>query len=291
MNYENNFIQYVDESMTVKTKAVTLEWNETLWDRAYLVKGIETDFFVLALFVENKRVEGVEIVDHSNFFMTGVINDLNMVDLNTITKNHFITAQTDVSLYASPSGPNSVEISNFATYRPKPYRFVKKYKLPQIRFDNRFLSPNNASYDENVYNYLEVTCKQSSSDLYVSYMGMYKNSTYFSSIAYQGDSFNMYQSQSGFSNPFPIVANGSIFQFGDWYVKISSNTASYPYGTYVRIYQDVRTNEFWLYVLYQSAGNSVKGEFSMSTIVLINGGFKIKNIVNDIEVQITDIYG
>ncbi|WP_316632669.1 hypothetical protein [uncultured Flavobacterium sp.] len=111
MSASKNFIQYIDDTYTVKVKEVSL------LDGAYVVNGIDTEFFILSLFIENKRVQAVEIFNYDNLMCKSVINDLGIIDLNTITKNHFFTAFSSVRLVlGNQSSDNSSTGGKCCTY-------------------------------------------------------------------------------------------------------------------------------------------------------------------------------
>lgn len=282
-----NFIQYIDDTYAVKVKEI--ESNE-----GYLIRGIQTPFFILSVFIDNKRVNGVQFSNYDSLPMLSVINDLGNVDLNVIPENYFATAFTEIYLNIPySSGSSSVEISNFSDFQKKPLRYLKEYKLPQFRIDGRFSQGSGYSYDTRVYSLLKLGTIQADNKFYTAIYDTYKNGTHIDTLEYQGDNPNYIRNGYDLVTAFPVQNNGSIVQFGDFYVKMTTTKTSYPYGLSVFIFTDIRTNEFWFYVNYIEVGTSIikKGEFDISTFVCVNGGFKIKNLLHEIEIQISTIYG
>ncbi|PIF34667.1 hypothetical protein CLU81_5328 [Flavobacterium sp. 9] len=282
-----DFIQYIDDTYAVKVKEVILDY-----EQGYLVKDIETPFFIVSLYIENKRVNGVRFNNYDSLPMLSIINDLGNVDLNVIPENYFATAYTEMFLGVSFSAGSGVEISNFSDFQKKPLRYLKEYKLPQFRLDGRFSQGSGYSYDTRVYSLIKLGTIQSDNKFYTAFYDTYRNGTHVDTLEFQGESPNYIRSGYDLVTSFPVQNNGSIVQFGDYYVKMTT-TNPYPYGLSVFIFTDIRTNEFWFYVNYIEVGTSIikKGEFDISTFVCINGGFKIKNLLYGIEVQISNIYG
>ena len=282
-----NFIQYIDDNYAVKVKEV-LYYDE----QGYGIKDIETPFFILSLFIDNKRVNGVNFNNYESLPMLSVINDLGNVDLNVIPENYFATAYTDIIFSFPNSAGLGVEISNFPDFQKKPLRFVKEYKLPQFRLDGRFSQGSGYAYDSRVYSLLKLGTIQSDNRFYTALYNTYKNATHVDSLEFQGENPNYIRDGYDLVSSFPVQNNGNIVQFGDFYVKMTT-TKPYSYGLSVFLFTDIRSNEFWIYVNYVEQGTSLikKAEFDISTFVCVNGGFKIKNLLHEIEIQITNIYG
>ncbi|MCP2024984.1 hypothetical protein L1276_000124 [Flavobacterium sp. HSC-32F16] len=282
-----NFIQYIDDTYAVKVKE--LEAFE-----GYSVRGIQTPFFILSVFIDNKRVQGVDFINYDSLPMLSVINDLGNVDLNVIPENYFATAFTEIYLSVPYSnGSSSVEISNFSDFQKKPLRYLKEYKLPQFRLDGRFTAGSGYQVDTRVYSFMRLGTIQGDNKFYTLGIDTYRNSTHLDSVDFQGESPNYIRNGYDLVSSFPVQNNGGIVQFGDYYIKMTTTKTSYPYGLAVWIFTDIRTNEFWVLVNYIEVGTSIikKGEFDMSTFVCVNGGFKIKNLLHEVEIQISNIYG
>lgn len=282
-----NFIQYIDETYAVKVKEI--ESSE-----GYLIRGIQTPFFILSVFIDNKRVNGVEFNNYDSLPMLSVINDLGNVDLNVIPENYFATAFTQIYLSIPYSnGGSSVEISNFSDFQKKPLRYLKEYKLPQFRIDGRFSQGSGYTFDRRVYSMLNIGTIQGDNKFYIGSYDTYPNSTHVDTVEFQGETPNYIRNGYDLVTSFPVQNNGGIVQFGDFYVKMTTGKTSYPYGLRVYIFTDIRTNEFWILTNYIEQGTSIikKGEFDIETLVCVNGGFKIKNILQDVEIQISNIYG
>lgn len=282
-----NYIQYIDDTYAVKVKEIPY-YDEM----GYAVNDIQTPFFILSLFIDNKRVNGVTFSNYDSLPMLSVINDLGNVDLNVIPENHFATAFTEIFLRVPYSAIEGIEVSNFSDFQKKPLRYLKKYKLPQFRLDGRFSEGHGYSYDSRVYSLLKLATIQANNKFYTSFYDTYRNSTHIDTIDYQGQNPNYIRNGYDLVTSFPVQNNGGIVQFGDFYIKMTT-VNPYPYGLSVFIFTDIRTNEFWFYVEYIEVGTSKikKGEFDMSTFVCVNGGFKIKNLLHEVEIQISTIYG
>ena len=174
-----NFIQYIDDTYAVKVKE--LESSE-----GYLVRGIQTPFFILSVFIENKRVQGVDFGNYDSLPMLSVINDLGNVDLNVIPENYFATAFTEIYLSVPYSnGSSAVEISNFSDFQKKPLRYLKEYKLPQFRIDGRFSQGSGYQVDTRVYSFMRLGTIQSDNKFYTLGIDTYRNSTHLDSIDYK----------------------------------------------------------------------------------------------------------
>lgn len=282
-----NFIQYIDDTYAVKVKEI--ESNE-----GYFIKGIQTPFFILSVFIDNKRVNGVEFNNYDSLPMLSVINDLGNVDLNVIPENYFATAFTEINVSIPyGNGSSSVEISNFSDFQKKPLRYLKEYKLPQFRLDGRFSQGSGYQFDNRVYSMLSIGTVQADNKFYVDSYTTYVNHTRLDTIYYEGDNVNYLENGYDLVGSFPVQNNGNTVQFGDFYLKMTTNKTSYPYGLRIHIITDIRTNEFWIIVNYVEQGTSLikKAEFDISTFVCVNGGFKIKNLLQDVEIQISTIYG
>jgi hypothetical protein len=111
-----NYIQYIDDTYALKVKPI--EFIEGYEEQVepfnyiepyYLISGIDTEFFIVAVFIDNKRFNGFEFLEIDNLFMTAFINDLEMTDLNVVPRNHFFEANKQVKFllpavdYSMPS--------------------------------------------------------------------------------------------------------------------------------------------------------------------------------------------
>lgn len=283
-----NFIQYIDDSYSVKTRSVTVG------ESGYSVSGIDTPFFILSLYVDSRRQNGVAFNNYDSIEMLSVINDMSNVDLNVIPLNYFAPAYTEIQLFVNySSSASAITVSNFADFQSKPFRFLKEYKLPQLRVDGRFGTSSAYSYDPRVYSLLVLGTLQGQKKFYVEGHFTYPNHTHLDVVDYQGDMLNYIP--NGYPANYGMQENGGIVQYGDFYVKVTAGPglSSYPYGLRFYLFTDVRTNEMWIQVGYIEMATSIvkRAEFDISTFVCVNGGFKIKSSLYDIEIQISNIYG
>lgn len=282
------FIQYLDETYAVKVKEIPFDY-----ELGFTVKGIETPFFILSLYVDNKRVNGVSFSNYDSLPMLSVINDMANVDLNVIPENYFATAYTEINLSVAPSSGSNIQIANFPDFMKKPLRYLKEYKLPQFRIDGRFSQGSGYQFDRRVYSMLALHTIQGDNKFFVQNYETYPNHTHLDTVDYQGSTPNYIRNGYDLVTAFPIQNNGGIVQFGDYYIKMTTTKTSFPYGLKIWIFTDIRTNEFWVLVNYVEQGTSIikKGEFDISTFVCVNGGFKIKNLLHEVEIQISNVYG
>ena len=104
-----NYIQYIDDTYALKVKPI--EFIEGYQEQVepynyiepyYLISGIDTEFFIVGVFIDNKRFNGFEFLEIDNLFMTAFINDLEMTDLNVVPRNHFFEANKQVKFLLPP---------------------------------------------------------------------------------------------------------------------------------------------------------------------------------------------
>lgn len=115
-----NYIQYIDDTYALKVKPLQESVVNNV--KHYFIKGIDTEFFILSVFLDNKRVDGIEFIDYDNLFQTSFINDLSMSDLNVIPKNHFCYANQEIKFLINRLGDSFVtrtkNTSLYGTVRP-----------------------------------------------------------------------------------------------------------------------------------------------------------------------------
>jgi hypothetical protein len=279
-----NFIQYIDDTYNVKVKYVSYDIQDS-----YVVSGIDTPFLILSLYVDSKRVTGVNFVNYDSLEMLSIINDVSPIDLNVIPLNHFAPAYTEISLYV-PYSPSTVGISNFADLKQR--RFVKKYTLPQLRHDNRFGSGSGYMYDPRLYSLMKLGTIQSQDKFYIDRHDPYKNDIDLDALLYEGQTPNNVPDAYLNVDATNLILNGGIVQYGDFFVKINKLSGTYPYGLAFFLFVDVRSNEFYPYIYHLNAqSQNVKAEFDLSTLTAVAGGFKIKNILYNVELTVSTIYG
>jgi hypothetical protein len=281
-----NFIQYIDETYAVKVKE--LEAGEG----GFILSGIDTPFIPISMFVDNKRVSGVDFGNVENLFALSILNDLGDTDLNTIPENHFFTAYTEVNLYIpfSEGNNSNVAVTNFTDLKQR--RFVKKYTLPQLRHDNRFGSSSSYQYDSRLYSLMKLGTIQSQDKFYIDRHDPYKNDIDMDALLYEGQSPNNVPDAYLNVDATNLILNGGIVQYGDFFVKINKLSGTYPYGLAFFLWVDVRSNEFYPYIYHINAqSQNVKAEFDLSTLTAVAGGFKIKNILYNVELTVSTIYG
>lgn len=237
-----NFIQYIDSDFRVKTKYVEKKSDSTDDYWGYVVDGINTEFLIVALFVNNVRVQGVEILNKDNVNCSAVINDLAVIDLNTIEKNFFFSAFEEVVLdYIAIE--QKVRVINFPYVPPvEPTKYLHKYSTPYL---------------------LDVTQKWTDYNPYLCRVLFKFDTAEFatSNRIFANDSFNN-ESTRPFINYFSndvnpnyrstVVPFTEFVRFFDCYVKVEPQIGAFmEYSANVKkgecqLIMDVRTNEIYL---------------------------------------------
>jgi hypothetical protein len=279
-----NYFQYIDSTYAVKVKEFAPS------EGGYKVEGIENDFFILAVFIDNVRVLGVEFNGLDDINMLSVVNDANIVDLNTISENSFLLAYTEFYVITPYKPPLLVQIADSEQNQDNLLRFLKVYDLPQFRKDGLFTSVS-WQYDPRVFVVANVSTVQNQTSFYILNYVPYKNSTNLNwPTPYDETPNDIYDGYKNVSS-FPVLVNNSIFQFGDYYITINKKTGTYSYGFSYRIIQDIRTNEFRLIIYYLNNSISTTKEFDLASDSCVNGGFKVYDSQFDIEIKVSKIYG
>ncbi|MBZ4035136.1 hypothetical protein K6T82_10185 [Flavobacterium sp. 17A] len=135
-----HYIQYIDESYSLKVKPLVYvdyyydEQNDINYGSHYLVEGIDVQFFIVGVFIDNKRVDRVEFIAIDNLFMTSIINDLEMSDLNVIPLNHFFEANKKVRFELTNVGVD-VPIVNAMIYGAIPRHDVDVKSMVRHQVD------------------------------------------------------------------------------------------------------------------------------------------------------------
>jgi len=258
MSTKKDYIQYIDDTYTVKTKSVESTYIDEVGN-VYTVDGINSQFFLIALYLDNKRVEGVELFNLDNIAVASVINDLAMTDLNVIPLNDFFTPFTIIQLRVAnqANGIQEVFVNNFPSQTQK---FFKIYDNPQYR--------------GNVYNFTAST----NSKPYI-VQSVLKISSTSNMEVWTANHFDNENGVNTMPTDFAeqrTVLTADTLQINGMYVKLTS-TFAFTGGRYqlLRIYQDVRTNEVYLMV-NDSLALLTFVPFVFSTLKAVDGGFKIE---------------
>ncbi|QDW21818.1 hypothetical protein [Flavobacterium sp. KBS0721] len=135
-----HYVQYIDESYSLKVKP--LEYVDYYYDEVndenlgghYLLEGIDVQFFIVGVFIDNKRIDRVEFIRIDNLFMTSIINDLEMSDLNVIPLNHFFEANKKVRFELTNVGVD-VPIVNAMIYGAIPRHDVDVKSMVRHQVD------------------------------------------------------------------------------------------------------------------------------------------------------------
>lgn len=258
MSTKKDYIQYIDDTYTVKTKPVELTYIDEM-GYFYIVDGINTNFFLIALYLDNKRVEGVELSNVDNIAVASVINDLSMTDLNVIPLNDFFTPWTEIRLKVAnhATGVQEVIVNNFPVQTQK---FFKIYENPQYRGNVYNLTSNTNSKPYIVQSVLKIS---STSNMDVWTANHFDNEN---GLATMPTDFNEQRT----------VLTADTMQMNGMFIKVTS-TYVFTGGRYhlLRIYQDARTNEVYL-MANDSISTGTYVPFVFSTLKAVDGGFKIE---------------
>lgn len=150
-----HYVQYIDETYAVKVKPLLYvdyydePENNIYLGGHYLLEGIDVQFFVVAVFIDNKREDRVEFIGTDNLFMTSVINDLEMSDLNTIPLNHFFEANKKLRFELTNVGipvPN-VNIIGALPRHDVDVKSMVRHQVDVMSMPNTPANPNLIIYD------------------------------------------------------------------------------------------------------------------------------------------------
>lgn len=242
-----NYVLYADSSYNVKVKSFDGEMENHFNGRRYILEGIDVDFFILAVYIDNKRQDGFDFYnDHpdvsyhtDNLFMKSIINDLGLVNLDLIPLNHFLPPYKKVMFTCSQSYAlaQSVVVLN----QPLPDPYLHKYKNPKL-LDVR-------QYSDAYNPYLVVYRAVFDSSVSNTVFKVISNDT-FDNI--NKSAFSNLYSDDNVTYPF-----SSYVRFMDMYIKFEPKVTDIPVvdskkKCWFEIRLDVRTNEFYLNYWYSS---------------------------------------
>lgn len=138
MSQIKSYIQYLDELQNIKIKPLLASFDgDGELQYYFLQSSINEQFFILSVFINQKRVDSVDFVNCENLFMLSVINDLSMVDLNTIPLNEYFQPSFAPKIKVLPSssvvsgGSVSSSVDYFgslqSSIKPNPIPLTDKY--------------------------------------------------------------------------------------------------------------------------------------------------------------------
>lgn len=120
---QNNYIQYVNRFGVIKTKSVVFsKGNE---NTTFEVSGINESFFILAVFQNNIKVNGVGFDNLENNDMLAFINS-NLFDLSTIPSNAFLNSEQVVTMSYNNAYISSLSLNNSLSFCNE-YLYIKSY--------------------------------------------------------------------------------------------------------------------------------------------------------------------
>ena len=127
MSSNKSYIQYIDEFQNLKIMPLLASFDGSGNLQYYFLQSsIDIEYFIVAVFINQKRADSVNFKNVENLFMLSIINDLSTVDLSVINRNAYFEAsfspQIEV-LSVSQESSDSVELSYFGSLQTakKPY--------------------------------------------------------------------------------------------------------------------------------------------------------------------------
>ena len=133
--YNKSYIQYVDEFHNLKVMNLLPSFDGSGKLRYYFLSGtISVEYFIVAVFIDNKRADSVSFKNIDSNYMLSFINDITTQDLAVITRTEFFVAsfspQIDVKSVSSVvSEPVSYFGSLETALKPNPIPLTDKYGI------------------------------------------------------------------------------------------------------------------------------------------------------------------
>ena len=258
-----NFIQYLNENNQIKTVGVLVDAAETNFAlSSFIVSGINENFFILSLFLDNVKQSSVDFPNSPNMEQISVINDT-FTDLGTINLNSFFPSETVVKL----SLRKELIVKGFQKPVIYPFKkpFFKDQNIPLDQYlEDEFLMRCIISLDYN-----KTTNKMKNSREYQN--GKENNA-------------NMY---------YILTPRVGSSRFNDIYVKIDSSFTDVPFqGPYkqvdVIVWLDIRTNEVYLSIM--PTGTYTPIVLETFGVEHTANGFKVVHAETGTNIEVSDIW-
>lgn len=257
----SNYIQYVNDLGRIQTKSVLFEVGNH--DTYFTVEGINEPFFILSVFENNLKKEGLGFVNLDNELMLSFINDSN-VDLSNVPKTAFFNplqkvvisySQTYLKTLTSSVDPLVPQLVRDVDYK-RPNEYLR-YLIPQFRVDtfNAYNSyVNNKNYAM-VMMHIDIFCSGESN-------GKSKMDTMSFPNTYDSQMQAVFDVQNEWDSPAEV---GKVFMINGMFVRLMHIGRSFSGNAEkVRIVQNAYTNE-WYFKFYSIDGYYIESKLSDHT--------------------------
>lgn len=256
-----HYVQYIDESYSLKVKP--LEYVDYYYDEVndenlgghYLLEGIDVQFFIVGVFIDNKRIDRVEFIRIDNLFMTSIINDLEMSDLNVIPLNHFFEANKKVRFELTNVGVD-VPIVNAMIYGAIPRHDVDVKSMVRHQVDVMSMPNSAVKPDLIIYDRPKLVLK---SFIGGSLSSRYENASILAKVTiriYLDGSYDLLDT-TVISNLIPNnyttlntasrIASGKSFPFFNFFIKpVDLSGGAYVFSDFTQfeMFFNLKTKEF-----------------------------------------------
>lgn len=96
INDMNYYIQYLTENLKIKTVSIYVEFVDNVY--SYKISNIIEPFFIVGLFHQNKRIDGLSFIGLENLNMISFINDFSSYDISFVQLENYFNAEQVVYL-------------------------------------------------------------------------------------------------------------------------------------------------------------------------------------------------
>lgn len=184
MNYKN-YVQFLDENRNLKTLPLVPSFDGGGNLQYYFILGtITTQYFIIGVFLENRRVDGVGFLNNDNHYQLSIINDLVTFDADTLLDNAFFQPDFDVQITINPVSAVGGSVGNASgdyfgalqsAKKPNPIALSDKYGIvfPTIVTQKNYLgvysSPFPSDYNVKTLE-LAISYNRGNSTIEMSYL-------------------------------------------------------------------------------------------------------------------------
>lgn len=133
--FNKSYIQYVDEFQNLKVMNLLPSFDGNGKLRYYFLSGtISVEYFIVAVFIDQKRADSVSFKNIDSNYMLSFINDITTQDLDVISRNEYFVAGFSPQIeILSVSAVASVPVSYFGSLetalKPNPIALTDKYGI------------------------------------------------------------------------------------------------------------------------------------------------------------------
>ncbi|MGL2994567.1 hypothetical protein [Flavobacterium sp. TSSA_36] len=217
MSQIKNYIQYIDEFQNLKVMPILASYDGSGELQYYFLKeSIKIEYFILSVYLENKRVDSVDFKNCDSLFMLSFINDVATVDLSLINRNEYFAPSFNPQIIVAPKLVSSSSVvfpsynGSLETAKKHLFPITDKYGIvfPLI------ITSGNPTYDGSSFPYdINVKTLEVFSEGYNN-----ANINYILPISYDG-----YMSNYGSTYHTSQVFD-NVFSIDDIRIKIFVNT-------------------------------------------------------------------